>query len=68
MNLIKLFVSILPLTLSNYYDNIEYINKHNSGNHSYQLEANQFVNKTYTDEYSTYNHYLPSDNKNIEIF
>lgn len=65
MNLIKLIVSILPI--SNYYDNIEYINKHNSGNHSYQLEANQFVNKTYTDEYSTYNHYLPTDNKNINI-
>lgn len=65
MNLIKFLVSILPI--SNYYDNIEYINKHNSGNHSYQLEANQFVNKTYTDEYSAYNHYLPSDNKNINI-
>jgi len=65
MNLIKLLVSILPI--SNYYENIEYINKHNSGNHSYLLEANQFVNKTYTDEYSTYNHYLPSDNKNINI-
>ena len=65
MNLIKLLVSILPI--SNYYDNIEYINKHNSGNHSYQLEANQFVNKTYTDEYSAYNHYLPGDNKNINI-
>ena len=65
MNLIKFLVSILPI--SNYYDNIEYINKHNSGNHSYQLEANQFVNKTYTDEYSAYNHYLPTDNKNINI-
>ena len=29
MNLIKFLVSILPI--SNYYDNIEYINKHNSG-------------------------------------
>jgi C1A family cysteine protease len=25
------------------------------------------VNKTYTDEYSAYNHYLPTDNKNINI-
>ena len=45
MNLIKFLVSILPI--SNYYDNIEYINKHNSNSHSYQLEANQFMNKTY---------------------
>ena len=27
MNLIKFLVSVLPI--SNYYDNIEYINKHN---------------------------------------
>ena len=65
MNLIKFLVSILPI--SNYYDNIEYINKHNSGNHSYQLEANQFVNKTYTDLNIHLQSLFTYDYKNINI-
>jgi len=65
MNLIKLFVSILPI--SNYYDNIEYIVKHNSENHSYQLEANQFMNKTYLNEFTPLDNYLVKHDEKVNI-
>jgi len=65
MYLVKLIVSILPI--SNYYDNIEYINKHNSENHSYQLDANQFVNKTFTDEFTPLDDYQAKHMDNVNI-
>ena len=67
MYLVKLLVSILPLAKGTYYDNIEYINKHNSENHSYQLEANQFVNKTFTDEFTSLDDYLAKHTENVNI-
>lgn len=67
MNLIKLIVSILPIAISNYYDNIEYINKHNSENHSYQLEANQFMNKTYLNEFTPLDNYLVKHDEKVNI-
>ena len=67
MYLVKLLVSILPLAKGNYNDNIEYINKHNSENHSYQLEANQFVNKTFTDEFTPLDDYQAKHMDNVNI-
>jgi C1A family cysteine protease len=70
MNLFKLILSVLPLINSNNIDNIDniaYINKHNSENHSYKLGVNQFINKTFDNEFSSSNKYIFTNNNNINI-
>jgi len=64
-NLLK---NILLSSLS--LSNREFIQKHNSENHSYQVEANNFINHTYIDEYNNMNHniFLSNDNPIIINF
>ena len=44
--------------------NREFITKHNSENHSYQVEANNFINHTYIDEFNNMNHNIFVSNDN----
>jgi C1A family cysteine protease len=54
-------IVLSALSLSNQ----EFINKHNSENHSYLVEENSFINTTYIDEFTQMNHYNSKDNKQI---
>jgi C1A family cysteine protease len=58
-NLLK---NILMSSLS--LSNREFIQKHNSENHSYQVEANNFINHTYIDEFNNMNHNIFVSNDN----
>ena len=42
--------------------NKEFITKHNSENHSYVVGENQFINKTYNDEFTKMNHFTYDKN------
>ena len=43
-------------------NNSEFIHKHNSGNHSYTVAENQFINVTYDNEFAIHeNHYLANN-------
>lgn len=44
--------------------NQEFIQKHNSENHSYLVEENNFINTTYIDEYNPMNHHIFVSNDN----
>jgi len=49
-------------------NNSEFIMKHNSENHSYLVEENQFINTSYINEFSNHtNHYLGKNLSNIII-
>lgn len=66
--MISLLKNILIGSLS--LTNKEFINKHNSENHSYKVEENNFINHTYIDEYNPINHniYISNDNPIIINF
>ena len=44
--------------------NQEFIQKHNSENHSYLVEENQFINATYNDEFNQIDHNIFVSNDN----
>ena len=71
MYLLKLFVSLLSLlnpVLSNYDDNIKFIQETNSKNLSYEVGINQFVNRTYTNGTTNESsHYMPSNHDAMNI-
>ena len=63
--MLTLFKNIILSTFA--LSNQEYIQKHNLENHSYLVRENQFINTTYTDEFSSMNHYNSKDNKQIIV-
>jgi len=60
-----LLKNILLISLS--LTNKEFINKHNSENHSYLVGENNFINHTYIDEYNKINHHIFVSNDNPVI-
>ena len=67
MFLFKMIVSLLSL-VNPYEDNIKFIEDHNSGNSSYEVGVNQFINRSYingtTNESS---HYIRTDHSMVNI-
>jgi len=57
-----LLKNILLISLS--LTNKEFINKHNSENHSYVVGENNFINHTYIDEFNNMNHHIFVSNDN----
>ena len=45
-------------SLNNSLPNREFISKHNSENHTYLIEENQFINRNYTDEFYIHKNHL----------
>jgi len=60
-----LLKNILLISLS--LTNKEFINKHNSENHSYVVGENNFINHTYIDEFNNMNHHIFVSNDNPVI-
>ena len=54
-----MFTLIKNIVLSAFaLSNLEFINKHNSENHSYLVEENNFINHTYINEFNPINHLI----------
>ena len=54
-----MFTLIKNIVLSAFaFSNKEFINKHNSENHSYVVEENNFINHTYINEFNPINHLI----------
>ena len=54
-----MFTLIKNIVLSVFaLSNLEFINKHNSENHSYLVEENNFINHTYINEFNPINHLI----------
>ncbi len=58
--MLSFFKSVIigALSLANSLNNYDFISHHNSGNNSYLVEENQFINRTYTNEFYIYNNHL----------
>jgi C1A family cysteine protease len=54
----NILLSAMPLS------NQEFIKYHNSGNHSYTVEENRYINNTYIDEFNPMNHIIYQSNNN----
>ena len=68
---IKIFIGMLSffnVAQANYDDNIKFIQETNSKNLSYEVDVNQFVNRTYINGTSNESsHYIPSNHDTINI-
>ena len=60
-----MFTLLKNIILSSFaITNKEFIDKHNSENHSYLVEENSFINHTYIDEFNKMNHNIFVSNDN----
>jgi len=68
LSLVKnIFLGVIALNNSE-LNNSEFIMKHNSENHPYLVEENQFINTSYNHEFSNHtNHYLGNNLSNVII-
>ena len=61
LSLLKsIIISSLSLdeSLNKSFNNSEFISHHNSGNHTYIVKENQFMNRNYTNEFYIDNNHL----------